>query len=283
MPSTTTNYGLALYNATSDQAESFLTYRTTIAGISAASNMSIIDDALGTHDTQITALEGRKNIIAVAATYVSPNYYEATVSDITSYDTNQIIALKLNADSVGTVTLNVNALGIKSVMKVSSAGTYVNLAGSDMRATREYNCKYDGTRYVWMDATAADQININGTVGNIVHINANNELEDSAAKPSDFVTKALFDANTVLAATADDTPVALSVPEQTLVGRITAGVIDALTVSEAQALLNVENGADVTDVTNVTAAGALMDSEHPDTRVCLNRRCNYKSENGREY
>lgn len=70
-----------------------------------------------------------------------------------------------------------------------------------------------------------------------------------------------YDANTILAATSDNTPVTLTVAEQTLVGRITAGNIDALTATEVRTLLNVEDGADVTDTTNVTAAGALMDSE----------------------
>ena len=37
--------------------------------------------------------------------------------------------------------------------------------------------------------------------------------------------------------------------------------VDELTAAEVRTIINVENGADVTDVTNVTAAGALMDSE----------------------
>jgi hypothetical protein len=39
------------------------------------------------------------------------------------------------------------------------------------------------------------------------------------------------------------------------------GVVDELTASEVRTILNVEDGADVTDTTNVTSAGALMDSE----------------------
>lgn len=39
------------------------------------------------------------------------------------------------------------------------------------------------------------------------------------------------------------------------------GVVDELTATEVRTLINVENGADVTDTANVTAAGALMDSE----------------------
>ena len=49
--------------------------------------------------------------------------------------------------------------------------------------------------------------------------------------------KTLFDAYTILMATADDTPIALTVAEQTLVGRITGGAIAALTVAQITTLL----------------------------------------------
>jgi len=78
---------------------------------------------------------------------------------------------------------------------------------------------------------------------------------------SDKISKTLFDANTILEATTDDTPAALTVAEQTLVGRITAGNIAALSATQARTLLNVEDGADVTDATNVNAAGAVMESD----------------------
>lgn len=75
------------------------------------------------------------------------------------------------------------------------------------------------------------------------------------------VLKSLFDANTILAANTDNTPAALVVGEQTIVGRLTAGSIAALTATQARTLLNVEDGADVTDATNVNAAGAVMNSD----------------------
>jgi len=52
------------------------------------------------------------------------------------------------------------------------------------------------------------------------------------------VNKADFNAQTILAATTDDTPAALTVAEQTLVGRITAGNIAALTPAQVMALLS---------------------------------------------
>lgn len=57
------------------------------------------------------------------------------------------------------------------------------------------------------------------------------------------VAKALFDAYTILMATTDDTPVALTVPEQTIIGRITGGIIAALSASQIRTLLNVADGA----------------------------------------
>ena len=65
-------------------------------------------------------------------------------------------------------------------------------------------------------------------------------LDDNAVLDQDY------NANTILAATSDDTPIALEIPVQTIVGRITAGNIDALTATEVRTLINVADGADVT-------------------------------------
>jgi len=54
---------------------------------------------------------------------------------------------------------------------------------------------------------------------------------------SDFVWDSLFDANTILKADSDNTPAALTVAEQRLVGRITSGVITALTAAQVNTLL----------------------------------------------
>jgi len=108
-----------------------------------------------------------------------------------------------------------------------------------------------------------------------------------------------YDAQTVLAAIADDTPTAITLNEQTLLGRLTAGNVAAVSIgiadnnivqvdhdsgvgagvgdddyakftaaglegrsyTELRSDINVEDGADVTDATNVEAAGAIMDSD----------------------
>ncbi|OPY90571.1 MAG: hypothetical protein A4E73_02415 [Syntrophaceae bacterium PtaU1.Bin231] len=55
---------------------------------------------------------------------------------------------------------------------------------------------------------------------------------------SAYVEKATFDANTILKADTDNTPAALTVAEQRIVGRKTGGNIDALTGAEALTILN---------------------------------------------
>lgn len=61
------------------------------------------------------------------------------------------------------------------------------------------------------------------------------------------VANSLFDANTILAATADNTPAALTVAASTFLGRKAAGNIAAMTVAEAKTLLALVIG-DVTDL-----------------------------------
>lgn len=56
-----------------------------------------------------------------------------------------------------------------------------------------------------------------------------------------LVEKEDFDANTILKADTDDTPIALTVPEDTLVGRLSGGQITALTISQINTLLNINS------------------------------------------
>lgn len=77
------------------------------------------------------------------------------------------------------------------------------------------------------------------------------------AYEDDVVTKALFDAETVLAATADNTPAALSVTEQTLVGRLTGGDVAAIAIGIADNNILQVDQADAADneFARFTAAG----------------------------
>ena len=66
------------------------------------------------------------------------------------------------------------------------------------------------------------------------------------AYEADVVTKALFNANTILASDGDNSPAALEIAEQRIVGRITSGNIVGLTAAQVLTLIGVTSGADVT-------------------------------------
>lgn len=190
MTTTTPNLSLVLYNGTTDQAEYFSTFRAVIAGTSLTSNFYKIDTAYGVQDARIDALESAKGAVLVPAVFISTNYYEATVTEITSYTTGSLIILQLDTASAGTVTLNINSLGTKSVMKIDSTGTPVNISGGELQVDRYYLFMYDGTRYVWVNSTSADQIFTSGTSGNFLRISSSNVIEDSGSSPSTFAVAA---------------------------------------------------------------------------------------------
>ena len=60
---------------------------------------------------------------------------------------------------------------------------------------------------------------------------------------TNYVAKSTLTAQTVLAAVSSGTPIAITVAEQTLVGRKTGGNVTALTAAEIRTLLNVADGA----------------------------------------
>jgi len=77
-----------------------------------------------------------------------------------------------------------------------------------------------------------------------------------------YVANSLFDVQSILAAVSDDTPVAVTVAEQTLVGRITAGDIDDLSVTQIRTLINVADGA----TANAKATGAEINTGTNDVK-----------------
>jgi hypothetical protein len=156
--------------AVTDGSALFQTFRTDLAGTAPTSNMNLIDTFASSTSASILALQENKPIIPVSATYDSINFYIATVTDIVTYTTNTVIALTLNVTSFGTTGLKINALDTKYLTKYNTAGTLVNLDANELRKGKEYLFRYNGTSWVWLNATSADQISISGSHGNFVNI-----------------------------------------------------------------------------------------------------------------
>lgn len=93
-----------------------------------------------------------------------------------------------------------------------------------------------------------------GTNGETAKAATANALYDTAAL---YVAKTLFDANTIIAATSDNTPAAVTVAEQRVVGRLTSGNIDDITIGIADDnILQVDDAAAADDdFARFTASG----------------------------
>lgn len=107
--------------------------------------------------------------------------------------------------------------------------------------------------------TASDITDFDAEVANNSAVTANTAKVTNATHTGDVTgATALTIANDVVTNAK-----LANVATSTIKGRVTAATGDPedLTATQVRTLLNVEDGADVTDTTNVTAAGALMDSE----------------------
>ena len=253
MTTTTPNLSLVLYDSTGDQAATFATWRAVIDGPASTSNFYKIDTAYGVQAAQISSLQLVRGAIPVASIFQSANFYSVTgITPITAYTTGMTIILSVDVDSVDTVTLNINSLGIKSVMKTNSSGTPINLTGSDLNTGRYYLFMYDGTRWMWVSANSADQINIVGTSGNLVTVGADNTLLGTT-------TQAAMLAGTINVATGKTTPV--DADETSLVDSAASNVLKKLTWANLKA--GVQLAGIPSTSTSMSGTLTLTDASNP--------------------
>ena len=131
-------------------------------------------------------------------------------------------------------------------------------------------------------ATKADKL-VPATTNNVAVLDAAGNLADGLSTIAQLLARANHTGTQTLATISDSAALAakdtvatgdidnnavtlaklVDIATASLLGRSSAGTGDpqVLSATTVRSILNVENGADVTDTTNVTAAGALMDSE----------------------
>jgi hypothetical protein len=184
MTTPTANLGLITYNGVTDASALFQTFRTDLAGNSVASNMGIIDTWSGQVNGSLVALSNISSVAVVSASYVSANYYAASASTITAYKQDMTIILILDTTSDGTVALNINSLGIKSLSKVDVNGDKINLSGHELIKNYPNTFEYDGSGWVWMASSYGDQIGVSGNSTNLTMISGCSMLIDSGISSS---------------------------------------------------------------------------------------------------
>ena len=174
----TPNYNLTTYSS-SDTDVRFLDFRVAIAGSQTTSNFYKIDTALKQHADAIASLEASPSAFTVNAVYSTDNFYTASVTNYPGYETNQLIALSLDRNNVGTVTININSSTTKSVMKYNTSGLLVNAADNDFVKNNPVLCIYDGTQFIMLGSSSATNIRIDGAANQVVMISGQNTLVTS--------------------------------------------------------------------------------------------------------
>jgi len=76
-----------------------------------------------------------------------------------------------------------------------------------------------------------------GTTGKLIKAGTGAPGSMAYETATNYVAKALFDAHSILASISDNTPAAVTVGEQTFVGRVASGNIAALTAAQAMSIL----------------------------------------------
>ena len=183
MPSQTSYAQLWLYNNAEDKQQLFESFRENLDGTAATSNMMKIDSLLSQANTRMTTAEGDidtlqsnvssaqssitelesdvgnlqntitelqndSSLTTAKATSTDNSNYTATVEGMTEYKTDMVMVIYLGSTNTGAVTVNVNSLGAKNLMKIGSAGTAVALEAEDLKANVGYLFQYDGTQFV---------------------------------------------------------------------------------------------------------------------------------------
>ncbi len=157
-----------------------------------------------------------------------------------------LIACPHIGNTAGDILLNASSTVDRQVLVRNN-----NSGRADLDVDR--NITLGGTvdgRDVAADGTKLDTVETNADVTDATNVNA-----------AGAVMEADYNANTILAADADDTPAALTIAEQRLVGRITSGNIVGLTAAQVKTLLLISTPIAIGEGgTGQTTAQAAIDA-----------------------
>jgi hypothetical protein len=91
--------------------------------------------------------EKENQLLSVAASSNNGIAYTATDQRVFSYDVDSLYMVQFaTANAGGTVTLNINGLGAKTVKQQTDAGL-LSFSGKDISTSVKYNLQYDGTYF----------------------------------------------------------------------------------------------------------------------------------------
>lgn len=109
-----------------------------------------------------TSVQGKLNTCLDAG---STDAYACSLSPVlTTYETGQVVWFKANTANTTAATLNLNALGAKTIKKVAG-GITTDLATNDIRVGQYVAVQYDGTNFQMLSAIG--NADVGGTVTSV--------------------------------------------------------------------------------------------------------------------
>lgn len=156
MPIKTSFGDLTLYASSgADAEETFLKFRTDIAGTTPNSNFNKIANILSSHDFYI---QNDRRIFDVSLQRVSENYYESISSEITRYFPYMLMIFDVSDPNTDSVSVNINSLGNLPIKKFDISGNIVNLESGDLTANTKYVAEYVGEYFILLSRFTAKEI-----------------------------------------------------------------------------------------------------------------------------
>ena len=156
MPSKTSFGNLTLYASSgADAEETFLKFRTDIAGTTPNSNFNKIANILSSHDFYI---QNDRRIFDISLQKVSNNYYESISSEITRYFPYMLMIFDVSDPNTDSVSVNINSLGNLPIKKFDISGDIVNLESGDLTANAKYVAEYVGEYFILLSRFTAKEI-----------------------------------------------------------------------------------------------------------------------------
>lgn len=156
MPSKTSFGDLTLCASSGEDAEqTFLKFRTDIAGITPDSNFNKIANILASHDFSI---ENTRKIFDVTANKISENYYESNDFEVSKYYPHMLIILSVSETNTGDVTININSLGNVHIKKFDTLGNLVQLSPYDLIKNIKYLIEFNGDSFILLNQITANEV-----------------------------------------------------------------------------------------------------------------------------
>ena len=155
MPTKTDFGDLTLYASSGEDAEqTFLKFRTDIAGVTPDSNFNKIANILASHDFSI---ENIRKIFDVTANRISENYYESSDFEVNKYYPHMLIILSVSETNTGNVTININSLGNIPVKKFDTLGNLVQ-SPNDLIKNIKYLIEFNGDSFILLSQITANEV-----------------------------------------------------------------------------------------------------------------------------